>query len=181
MIKADKIGPLLTIVVAVAGNGVIGREGGLAWKISDDLKWFKRMTIGKPVIMGRKTYDSIGKPLPDRVNIVVTRDPNFSAEGCRVRTTIADALEEAISASSASGAVEICIIGGAEIYRQTLPLADRLYYTNVHAKVDGDVTFPTFDLSDFRKVKVGEAQKSAKNEFPCEFFILDRVNPVTTA
>lgn len=174
MIIADKTGPLLTIVVAVAQNGVIGRDGGLAWKISDDLKWFKRMTVGKPVIMGRKTYESIGRALPDRANIVISRQPDFVADGCRVRATIADALEEARRAARATGVVEICIIGGAEIYRQTLPAADRIFYTKILADVEGDVTFPAFDADAFRKVAVGGAAKSKKNEHSCEFFILDR-------
>ena len=174
MIDADKTGPFKTIVVAAALNGVIGKGGDLAWKISDDLKWFKKVTIGKPIIMGRKTFESIGRPLPDRVNIVISRQAGFVAEGCRVMASLEDALAEAESAASANGSLEICIIGGAEIYRQTLPEVDRIYFTKVLAKVDGDVNFPSIDPESFRKVRVGAAAKNVKNEHSCEFFILDR-------
>lgn len=174
MIDADKTGPLKTIVVAAALNGVIGKGGDLAWKISDDLKWFKKVTIGKPIIMGRKTFESIGRPLPDRINIVISRQPGYVAEGCRVLPSLDEAMVEAESAASANGSLEICVIGGAEIYRQTLPTIDRIYFTKVLAKVEGDVEFPSIDPAGFRKIKVGAAEKKAKNEYPCEFFILDR-------
>ena len=172
--EPDKNGPLLVTVVAVAENGVIGRDGGLAWKISDDLKWFKRMTVGKPVVMGRKTFESIGRPLPDRINIVVTRDTSFTAEGCRIAYDLEAAMAEAEAAAKATSATEICVIGGAQIYAQIFSRTDRIYFTQVRAEVAGDVFLPPLDPGAFRKVKVGEAMKSAKNEHPCEFFILDR-------
>lgn len=163
----------LALIVAVARNGVIGRGGGLAWKISDDLKWFKSVTTGKPVIMGRRTFDSIGKPLPDRLNIVISRTM-APREGVEVASSIEDALRRAADAASALDAAEIFIIGGAEIYARTLPLADRIYLTAVDADVAGDVRFPAIEPKDWTCRLVGRAEKSPRNDHACEFFILDR-------
>lgn len=175
MIEPDKEGPLISLVVAVAANGVIGVDGGLAWRISDDLKWFKRMTLGKPIIMGRKTFDSIGKPLPGRDNIVVTRNSSFGPEGVLTASSLDEAEALAQTSAAALDATEICIIGGAAIYEQTLPIADRIYFTKVNAVVAGDVHFPSLKQENWRKIRVGEAEKSEKNEHSCGFFILDRV------
>lgn len=163
----------LALIVAVARNGVIGRGGGLAWRISDDLKWFKSVTTGKPVIMGRRTFDSIGKPLPDRLNIVISRTM-APREGVEVASSIEDALRRAADAASALDAAEIFIIGGAEIYARTLPLADRIYLTAVDADVAGDVRFPAIEPKDWTRRLVGRAEKSPRNDHACEFFILDR-------
>ncbi|MCB2113327.1 MAG: dihydrofolate reductase [Parvularculaceae bacterium] len=163
----------LALIVAAARNGVIGRNGGLAWKISDDLKWFRRQTTGKPVIMGRRTFDSIGKALPDRVNIVVSRTM-APVEGVIVERTIEDALRRGAEAASASDVDEFFIIGGAELYASTLALADRIYLTAVDADVDGDARFPPIDPKDWIRRLAGRAEKSARNEHACEFFILDR-------
>ncbi|MFC2953950.1 dihydrofolate reductase [Marinicaulis aureus] len=160
--------------VAVARNGVIGAEGGLAWKISDDLKSFKAATIGKPIIMGRKTFDSIGRPLPGRDNIVVTRAPSFSAEGTFIARTIEGAIKLARGLAAASGADEIAIIGGAEIYAQTLARTQRIYLTRVDADVEGDVRFPEIDSRDWAERLVGACEKNDRNEHACQFFILDR-------
>lgn len=138
--------PSISIIVAIAENGVIGRDNGLPWRLSTDLKRFKAITMGKPVVMGRKTYQSIGKPLPGRVNIVVSRDPAFAAEG----VVVVRSLDEAFA--RAGDAAEICVIGGGEIYRQALPLADRLYVTEVKAPIDGDTTFPAIDPAVFEPV-----------------------------
>lgn len=140
--KRDSKHPTLTFVVAVADNGVIGREGGLPWHLSSDLKRFKADTIGKPIIMGRKTYASIGKPLPGRTNIVVTRDKAFRAEGLTVVATIDEALDEARRVAMQFGADDIAVIGGGEIYRQLFDSADRLILTHVLASPDGDTVFP---------------------------------------
>jgi dihydrofolate reductase len=137
--------PTLTLVVAVAENGVIGAKGGLPWRLSSDLKRFKADTIGKPVVMGRKTFLSIGKPLPGRDNIVVTRDKGFGFEGVAVARSVDEALELAVSAAAERGASDITVIGGGEIYNQLLDRADRLILTHVFASPDGDTRFPTVD------------------------------------
>ena len=175
MITPDKTGPLLTIVVAVAENGVIGASGELPWRISDDLRWFKRVTMGKPVIMGRKTYESIGKPLPGRKNIVLTRSDCDFAEGVARAATIDDARSMAAEEAIASGVTEVCVIGGAEIYAAALTWIDRIYFTLVRAEVEGDAHFPPLDLKMWRKIRIRDASQSEVNEFSCEFFIFDRI------
>ena len=165
---------MISIVVAKGRNNVIGRDGDLPWRISDDLKWFKKVTMGKPIIMGRKTYDSIGKPLPGRRNIVVTRNPDFAACGVDVAPSVEAALKQAQSGDE----TEACIIGGATIYAETLRVADRIYLTLVDASPDGDAHFPAPNWSDWRKSSAGAATKSEKNEHSCEFFILDRISPL---
>ncbi len=143
----------IAIYVAIAENGVIGREGGLPWRLSSDLKRFKAGTMGKPIIMGRKTWQGLGRPLPGRLNIVVTRDRSFRAEGAEVAASLADAITLAKArARCMAGADEICVIGGGEIYAQALPLADRLYVTHVLGEVDGDTRFPPIDLEIWRIV-----------------------------
>jgi dihydrofolate reductase len=141
--------PTLTMVVAVAENGVIGREGGLPWRLSGDLKRFKADTIGKPVIMGRKTFVSIGKPLPGRTNIVVTRDPDFHPEGVTIAATPEDAVDKARQAASQTGVDDIAVIGGGEIYRQLFEKADRLILTHVLSSPDGDTVFPEVKAEDW--------------------------------
>lgn len=159
----------------MARNGVIGAGGDMAWRISDDLKWFKKVTMGKPVVMGRKTYASIGKALPGRDNIVITRAEDFSAENVFVVRSIEAAIDLAKERASASGADEICVIGGGEIYAQTLAMADRIYLTKVDADVDGDTWFPEIDSRKWRAIRESACLKSERNEFACEFFILDRI------
>jgi dihydrofolate reductase len=144
--------PAISIVVAVARNGVIGRDNGLPWRLSTDLKRFRAITMGKPVIMGRKTFQSIGKPLPGRPNIVITRDPAFAAEGVTVARSLADGIDAAREQARSCGAAEICVIGGGEIYRQVLARADRLYVTEVDAAPEGDTTFPQIDRDVFDRI-----------------------------
>jgi dihydrofolate reductase len=126
----------VSLVVAAATNDVIGLDGSLPWHLPDDLRNFKRLTTGKPVIMGRKTFESIGRPLPDRRNIVITRIPEYGATGCDVAASPTAAMEYA------GDAEEVMVIGGAQVYAAFLALADRVYLTRVHADVDGDVVFP---------------------------------------
>lgn len=149
---------MISIVVAASENNVIGREGELPWRLSDDLKHFKAITMGKPIVMGRKTWESIGRPLPGRQNIVVTRQSGFAAAGCAVVASV----DEAIAA--ADDAPEIMIIGGSEIYALFMPCAERLYLTRVHATVDGDAFFP--ELDDSWHLVSDEARRAdASNEF----------------
>ena len=164
----------LAIAVAVARNGVIGAGGGLAWKISDDLKWFKSVTVGKPVIMGRKTFVSIGKALPGRDNIVATRSPDFAAENVFLARSIDSAVRLGEALAKERGAEEVAVIGGGDIYAQTLPRTSRIYLTRVGADVAGDVLFPALDSADWRESGAGGCEKSEKNQYACEFVILDR-------
>lgn len=138
----------LSLIVAAAANGVIGRDNKLPWHLPNDLKYFKAVTMGKPVVMGRKTFESIGKPLPGRPNIVVTRDPAWTAPG----VTVAHGLDEAIRAAEGFGAEEVMIIGGAQIFAESFGKADRLYLTEVHAAVEGDVVLTGYDPADWREV-----------------------------
>ena len=130
---------MITLIVAAADNGVIGRDNALPWHLPDDLKRFKQLTLGKPIVMGRKTFESIGRALPGRQNIVVTRDANYRREG----VSVVHDVDAAVAA--ASGAPEIMVIGGAELFRLFLPRATRVHLTRVHADVAGDVVWPTLD------------------------------------
>lgn len=132
----------LAMIAAMSRNRVIGRDNELPWHISADLKHFKRTTLGKPVVMGRKTYESIGRPLPGRTNIVVTRQQGYQPEGVRVATSTEAALALAEEVATADGAAEVMVIGGEQLYRSLLPHADHLYLTEVDADVEGDAYFP---------------------------------------
>ena len=139
--------PVVAFVVAVARNGVIGRKGGLPWRIASDLKRFKQITMGKPVIMGRKTWESLPKrPLPGRRNIVITRHRDYKADGA----IVAASADEAIARASESKPDEICVIGGSDIFGLFMPMADRLYLTEVDLTPEGDVFFPPIDAADWR-------------------------------
>lgn len=166
----------IVLVAAVARNGVIGGEGALPWRIRDDLKWFKQNTMGKPLLMGRKTFDSIGKALPGRDNIVLTRDPGFAAPGVFIARSLRGGLTLAGACAAGRGADEICVIGGGDIYAQVIERADRLYLTRVDAAPEGDAFFPVVNPRQWRESHVGGCGKSPVNEHACEFFILDR-NP----
>ncbi len=134
----------ISLLFAVAENGVIGRDGDLPWRLPADLKRFKRLTIGHVIIMGRKTFDSIGRPLPKRRSIVITRDSAWHHDGVTAVRSLEEALEQA------DGEEEVFVVGGAEIYALAWPRADRVYLTRVHAEVEGDVRLPDFDFSDWQ-------------------------------
>jgi dihydrofolate reductase len=144
--------PEIVLIAAVAENGVIGSRGGLPWRLKSDLKRLKAMTIGKPVVMGRKTFASIGRPLPRRTNIVVTRDSSFRAPGVVVTTSLADARAIARGDALRHSATEIAVIGGAEIYSHWMDLADRLEITEVHARPEGDTCFAAIDAAAWKEV-----------------------------
>ncbi len=156
----------ISLIAAVAENGVIGRGGELPWRLSSDLRRFKRLTMGHCLVMGRKTYDSIGRPLPGRVSIVLSRASDRpDADGLRH----ADSLDAALAMVSGSGmrADEAFVIGGAEVYRLALPRADRLYLTRVHADVTGDAYFPEVDWNAWRLVDSDPQDAGPKDEFAC--------------
>ncbi len=142
----------LSVIVAVAENGVVGRNNALPWYLPADLMYFKKVTMGKPVLMGRKTFESIGKPLPGRSNIVLSRDRAYAAEGVKVVASLQQAVELASDIAIIDGRDELMVIGGADIYALAIPLADRLYITEVHAEVDGDAYLPAVDWSQWREV-----------------------------
>jgi dihydrofolate reductase len=142
--------PAIVLIAAVADNGVIGRNNALPWRLSSDLKRFRALTTGKPVVMGRKTYVSIGKPLPARTNIVVTRDPAFAAPGVVAAPSLDAALAVARGDALRRGADAIAVIGGTEIFKQAMPLADRLEITHVHSQPDGDTFLPPIDAAAWK-------------------------------
>ena len=165
---------LLSVIVAAADNGVIGRDNALPWHISEDLKYFKRVTLGKPVIMGRKTFDSIGRPLPGRANIVISRDPAFTAEGVHPVLSLDEAVTLAEDIALIDGVDEALVIGGAQIYAAAIPRADRLYLTRVHAAVEGDVLLPDIDWSGWREQSREFHAAEAPNPYDYSFLVFER-------
>jgi dihydrofolate reductase len=164
----------LMIVVAVADNGVIGRDNQLLWRLKSDLKRFRQLTWGKPMIMGRKTFDSIGKPLPGRETIVLTRDPGFAPDGVHVVRTWEEALAKGQELAGHMGADAVAVAGGAEIYALALPHAERLFLTEVHASPEGDAFFPPYDRSAFREVRRSDHPSAADDEHPFTWIDLER-------
>lgn len=169
----------LSLIVAVAENGVIGLNNAMPWHLSDDLKYFKQMTVGKAVVMGRKTYDSLGRPLPQRHNVVITRNQNWSAAPEHHNAvSIAHSLPHALElCRQHDPEQEVMIIGGADIFSMALPLADRLYLTEVHMSPAGDTYFPPFDRKDWREVSRRPGASSEKGENTHDFVLLERVTP----
>lgn len=166
----------LSFVVAVAHNGVIGRDGTLPWRLSSDLKLFRRLTMGKPLIMGRKTWASLRAPLDGRDNIVVTRDEDFAAAGALVVHSVEAAVDLAQRCASERGVEEIMVIGGARIFAELLPRAGRIYWTEVEASPAGDVSFPSFDLNAWRQVSSEVLPRTEKDEFAATLRILERAD-----
>ena len=169
--------PVLAFVVAAAENGVIGRGGRLPWSIPSDLRLFRRLTMGKPVIMGRKTFESIGKPLDGRDNIVATRDPTFRAAGVIAKPSLAAAIEEARGLAAARGVDEIMVIGGAEVFRELLPQAQRIYLTRVHGAPEGDTFLPPITADQWREVSRESLPRGEMDEYPCSLVVLERKLP----
>lgn len=160
--------PRITLVAAIAKNGVIGRDNALPWRLPEDLKHFKALTTGHPIVMGRKTWGSLGRPLPNRHNIVITRDAAYRADGATVVTSIDDAL------GAAGDVNEVFVIGGAEIYRLALPRADRLQITEINAEFDGDTTFPSIAREQWTET-ARDHHPANGTPFSYDFVIYDRV------
>ena len=166
----------LCLIVARAQNGVIGKDNDLPWRLSDDLKHFKTVTKGCPVIMGRKTWESLPRrPLPGRDNIVLSRDGQYEAPHARVFTSTQAAIETARALARASGKSEIFVTGGSAIYEAALPVADRLYITEVKTTLDGDAVFPEFDEAQFREIESRHVAADEKNQFAFTIRVLDRL------
>ena len=157
-----------SLVVAVARNGVIGRDNALPWRLPSDLAHFKRVTMGHPIVMGRRTYESIGKPLPGRKNIVVTHNPAFQAPGCTVVGSLDEAWREA------AGAEEVCVIGGTTLFAETLPTADVIHLTEVDAEVEGDTFFPPFDRGEWNEREVARHPVDERHAYPTRILELTR-------
>lgn len=160
--------PRISIIAAMAENRIIGRDNQLPWCLPADLRHFKALTIGKPIIMGRKTWESLPGLLPERPHIVVTSDSNYRAEGCTIVHSIDDALKTAGDES------EVMIVGGAAFYEQMLPLADRIYLTLVHAQIEGDACFPEFDTTEWEEIEREEHGPDEKNAYAYSFITLAR-------
>ncbi len=160
--------PLVTLIVAVADTGVIGRDNTLPWHLPEDLKRFKRLTMGKPIVMGRKTYESIGKPLPGRQNIVLTRDANYRRDG----VTVVHDVDAAVRA--AGEAPEIMIIGGADLFRLFLPRAGRVHLTRVHGDISGDILWPDLDETEWSAVEREPHAADERHAWPMTFEVWEK-------
>ena len=164
----------LSLIVAMARNNTIGIDNTLPWHLPNDLKYFRATTMGKPVVMGRKTYESIGRPLPGRPNIVITRQADFHADGVAVVSSLEAAIEMAARLAVDVESDEIMVMGGAEIYRQVLPLVERMYVTEVDADIDGDAFFPEFDRHGWTESARESHAPCEKNPHPYSFVVYDR-------
>lgn len=158
----------ISLIAAVARNGVIGRDNDLPWRLSTDLQYFKKITSGHAIILGRKNYESIGRPLPNRTNIIITRDKDYTEQGCLV----AHSLEQAIALAGNDN--EIFIIGGAQIYALAMDSISRMYITEVKVDVEGDVIFPDYDNSQWREISRESHHADEKNEYDFDFVIYEK-------
>ncbi len=159
---------MISLIAAMARNRVIGKDNAMPWHLPADLAHFKRVTMGKPVIMGRNTYESIGRPLPGRKNVVISRNPDYSPEGCVVVSSIDAALAECAEVD------EVMIIGGGQLYQAMLPHADRLYLTLIDSDLDGDTQFPDYTGYDWKVVDTEHYAADERNQYDLEFVTLDR-------
>lgn len=167
--------PMFALIVARTRNGVIGRNNAMPWHLPEDLRYFKRVTMGKPIIMGRNTWESLGKPLPGRDNIVVTRNTNYQAEGAHVVGSLNAALQLATALATEKNSTEIMIIGGAQIYRAALPLVQRAYITEIDADINGDAFFPMLE-GKWRETAREAHAPCEKNPYPYSFTVLERIS-----
>jgi len=169
----------LSIIVAMANNNAIGKDNQLLWHLPEDLQYFKRTTMGKPIVMGRKTFESIGRPLPGRLNIVITRQQDWQHDGVKVVHSIDDALRLAEAQSMIDGVDEVMVIGGAEIYKTALPQTDKLYITRVDAEIEGDAFFPEIDSSVWQETNregfLASDSALKTNTYDYAFCVLDKV------
>jgi dihydrofolate reductase len=164
----------LCLIAAVAENGVVGKNNALPWHLPEDLKYFKRMTLGKPIVMGRKTFESIGRPLPGRTNIVVSRNQSYAPEGVQVVDSLISSLTLAEGIAEAGEQKDLMVIGGAAIYAAALPLAQCLYITEVHGEVEGDAFFPEMDWSVWREVSRTRNVAPASGGYDFSFVVFER-------
>lgn len=165
----------IVIIVAVSENGVIGRDGDMPWKLSTDLKRFKALSMGKPLVMGRKTFESVGsKPLPGRPHIIISRSQRFDMPGVETAESLEKALDRGRAIAEETGVDEVCVVGGGEIYRQASPLADLLHVTHVETVVDGDTFFPPIDADVFEQLEETAVPAGEKDNYPTRYAIYRR-------
>ncbi|MBA2500392.1 MAG: dihydrofolate reductase [Chitinophagaceae bacterium] len=163
---------IISIIVAASENNVIGKDNRLPWHLPADLKYFKNTTWALPIIMGRRTFESIGKPLPGRHNIIITRNREYKADS----VTVVSSVEDAIKAAEAGAVNELFIIGGAELFNTTLEMANKVYLTRVHTIIDGDVFFPSLREDQWKQITEKNTDADEKNEYPLSFQIWERRN-----
>lgn len=170
---------MISMIIAAAENRVMGKDNQMPWHLPNDLQYFKRSTMGKPMIMGRKTYESLGKPLPGRAHLIVTRQTDYQAPNANEQVQVVTSLEEAIQAAQAlvlaTENKEIMVIGGAEICSLAFSQTERLYLTQVHADVEGDVFFPEFDLKQWREISREDYSASGSNPYDYSFVVFERI------
>jgi len=159
---------IISFIAAMGKNRVIGKDNSLPWKLPADMRHFHDLTLGKPIIMGRKTYESIGKPLPNRTNIIITRDQNYNAEGC----IVVHSIDEALKASE--GNEEVMVIGGAQIYKEILPKANKMYLTIIDADFEGDAFFPEYNIEEWEETAYEEHERDAENQYDYRFLTMER-------
>jgi len=168
--------PIIALVVAMGENRAIGRGGDLPWHLHSDMRYFRKVTMGKPIIMGRLTFKSLGRALDGRVNIVLTRDRDFAAPGAVMAYSLAEGVDVARRAAAAVGVGEIMVMGGEDVFREVLPQASRIYLTEVHAAPHADTWFPELDLSEWREVSREAHAAGPKDDHTFSFVVLDRVS-----
>ena len=159
---------IISFIAAMGKNRVIGKDNSLPWKLPADMKHFHDLTVGKPIIMGRKTFESIGKPLPNRTNIIITRDQNYKAEGCIVVHSADEALK------AAGNVEEIMVIGGSQIYKEFLPKANKMYLTFIDAEFEGDAYFLEYKIEEWKETSYEEHERDAENQYDYRFVVLER-------
>ena len=169
--------PIIALVVAIAENGAIGKGGDLPWRLSTDLRQFRKLTLHKPIIMGKLTFESFGRPLDKRLNIVLSRDPYYAVPGAVVANSLAEGLRQARRAAQEAGVDEIMVIGGADVFAEIMPLAGRIYLTEVHARPEADIWFPAWDKAAWREVARETHPPGPKDEYAFSFVLLERVPP----
>jgi dihydrofolate reductase len=169
------VGPAIALVVAMGENRVIGLDGGLPWHLHSDMRFFRKITLGKPIIMGRRTFMSLGRVLDQRTNIILSREPGFRVPGAVVAHSLEEGLALARAAAKASGVDEIMVIGGEDIFREVLPQARRIYLTEVRAAPEGDTWFPRLDKPEWREVSRESHAPGPKDDHAFSFVLLERV------
>lgn len=165
---------ILSMIVATADNNIIGKDNDMPWHLPADLAYFKKVTLGKPIIMGRKTYESIGRALPGRRNIVISRDGSYQREGVDTVTSVEQALSLVDGSDGSEAVDEIMVIGGGAIYAHCLGKADRLYITHINAAIDGDTQFPAYDDGSWTKISSEQRASDEKNAYSLDFCVYDR-------
>ncbi len=169
---------ILSMIVATADNNIIGKDNEMPWHLPADLAYFKKMTLGKPIVMGRKTYESIGRPLPGRRNIVISRDESYEASGVDTVTSVEQALALVDGSNGGEAVKEIMVIGGGAIYAHCLPEADRLYVTHINAVITGDTQFPDYDDGSWRKVSSELRETDEKNVYQLDFCVYEKESEI---